>query len=166
MLVRRASTRATTFKQRFCCCCIVRHANIEDRQAWETQLVHTRGLHHHHPSANAASAQVLRWLDVGCCMTAGRGQRVNCRRLGESVMQDKNGGEARRQYSEHGRRWKCGPGRWRIGCAGRTPRKYAGFDACVERALCGRIAVGSCASDGRGRGDGGLVAGERQLPPD
>jgi hypothetical protein len=58
------------------------------------------------------------------------------------------------------------PGRWRMGCAGRTPRKYAGFDACVERALCGRIAVGSCASDGRGRGDGGLVAGERQLPPD
>lgn len=33
-------------------------------------------------------------------------------------------------------------------------------DGCVERALCGRIAVvvGSCASDGRGRGDGGLWA--------
>ena len=31
-------------------------------------------------------------------------------------------------------------------------------DGCVERALCGRIAVGSCAAGGRGRGDSGLVA--------
>jgi hypothetical protein len=96
-------------------------------------------------------------------MTAGCGQRVNCRRLGESVMQDKNGGKVRRQpHSEHGRRWKCGDGVWDVQAVRHESMQVS--DACVERALCGRIAVGSCASDGRGRGDV-RSSGRREAAP-
>jgi hypothetical protein len=83
-------------------------------------------------------------------------------------MQDRNGGKARKAR-QHGRRWIrsrwAAPGRWRMDVQAVRHESMQVSDACVERALCGRIAVGSCTSGGRGRGDDGLAAGARSIPP-
>jgi hypothetical protein len=78
-------------------------------------------------------------------MTAGDGQRVNCRRLG-----------GRRKVRQHGRRWifVAAPGRYG-GCASHQSITECKFPM---RSLCAMREDSDCASRGRGRGDG-LVSG-------
>lgn len=76
-------------------------------------------------------------------MTAVCGQRVNSRRLGECVMQDKNGGKARKAARAAMEvRWQF-PADGVLDAQAVRHESMQVSDACVERALCGRLAVGS-----------------------